>query len=241
MMTDRAEVAREIAPRGVLRVALNHGNAVLVERGDDEADPRGVSVELALELAKRLRLDHEFVHYERAGQVSATVDRDVWDLCFLAIDPLRAESIAFSPPYVAIEGCYVLQSASGARTAADVDTLKLRIGIVNGSAYALHLTRMAGGAELVPFESAADAVKALETRRLDGMAGVRQAMQRIAASSSALRLIEEPFMTILQAMGVPAGRPLAAAGVTQFVEEMKSSGFVAEALARSGHADVTVP
>ena len=47
-------------------------------------------------------------------------------------------------------------------------------------------------------------------------------------------------MAIEQAMGLPKGRPEALAYLKGFVEEMKASGFVADALARSGQHDAQV-
>lgn len=41
-------------------------------------------------------------------------------------------------------------------------------------------------------------------------------------------------MTIPQAAGVPKGRPAAASYVSEFIEEMKASGFVASTLKKYG-------
>jgi polar amino acid transport system substrate-binding protein len=236
-----AEIAREMAPEGVLRVALNHGNVVLVQRGPDDAHPAGVSVELARALAAELGLEVRFVHFERAGDVSGSAGGDVWDLCFLAVDPLRAESIAFSPPYVAIEGCYLVQKRIAAASPAEVDAQGLKVGIVMGSAYALHLTRAKGGAELVTFETAGEAAAALEAGELDALAGVRQAMVRVAGRLPGVRLIDEPFMAIPQAAGVPAARRRAAEFVAGFVAARKADGSVARWLEASGQGGVRVP
>jgi len=238
---DLAELKQEAAPKGRLRVALNFGNVVLAQRGSDPANPGGVSVALAQALAARLGLDHEFVLFDRAGDVSASATKDGWDICFLAIDPLRAKDITFSSPYVAIEGCYVVQDSTAARKVGDVDALRLRIGTVKGSAYTLYLEREAKGAELVAFETATEAEAALKAGKLDGLAGVRQAMVRVVRENPALRQIDEPFMVILQAMGVPTGRERVAEYVAAFVDEMKANGFVARALTESGHGDVRVP
>ena len=240
-MRDLADVRREAAPTGRLRVALNHGNAVLVARGSDDAHPRGVSAALALALCERLHVEPDFLHYDRAADVAADAKSDVWDICFLAIDPRRAETIAFSEAYVAIEGRYAVRDDSPARSAAEIGAMRQRIGIVEGSAYALHLARAETGAELITFRTAADAVQALTARHLDGVAGVGQARARLVRENPRHRLIPDPFMTILQAVGVPADRLRAAMYVRQFVDEMKSSGLVARYLAESGHDDVRVP
>jgi polar amino acid transport system substrate-binding protein len=66
-------------------------------------------------------------------------------------------------------------------------------------------------------------------------AGVKQQLEADATKIGGLRLLDQRFMVIQQAMGVPKSRgPDAAAYLAAFVEQMKASGFVAEALARHG-------
>lgn len=238
---DLAEAAAELAPTGRLRVALNHGNVVLVRRGPTDASPAGVTVDLARAISGRLGLGLDFLHFDRAADVSGSASAGVWDLCFLAVDPGRSTAIEFSDPYVAIEGAYLLPGDAEVRASADVDRLRLRVGAVRGSAYALHLERAARGLRLVTFECGQEAAQALAERRVDCLGGVRQAMDRLAAQLPGHRVLEEPFMSILQAVGVPRGRPQAAAFVRRFVGEAKASGFVSEALIRSGQTSVRVP
>jgi len=238
---DLDAVRKEIAPSGTLKCALNHGNVVLVRRGPTEDSPSGVSVDLARVLADRLKLPIAFRHYDRAGAVSGSVDTGEWDVCFLAIDPERAERIAYSEPYVLIEGAYLVRADGKAKTPEDVDRLQLRIGAVKGSAYELHLSRTGKGGRLMRFDSFAEATAALDAGQLDGLAGVRQAMQKVAADHPAFDVMVTPFMTIPQALGVSSTRPLAAQFVAAFVAEMKASGLVRQSLAGSGHSDVIVP
>jgi polar amino acid transport system substrate-binding protein len=240
-MTDIAAIAREIAPKGHLRVALNHGNVVLVRRRSADGEAEGITVDLAHALATRLNLPLSFVHFNRAADVTDSAGTDVWDVCFLANDPLRAGQIAFTEPYLVIEGCYLVPQGSPAATAADVDRLALRIGVVQGSAYALHLTRNTQGARIITFTQFAEAAAALAAGDLDGLAGVRQAMEQQAARVQGYRLLEPAFMSIRQAMGVRAGRPLAAEFVRSFVNEMRASGFVADSVKRHGIEGVTLP
>ncbi len=67
----------------------------------------------------------------------------------------------------------------------------------------------------------------------DVAAGVRQQLLADAARLGGLRLLPGRFMVIQQAMGLPKSRGAeAAAWLAAFVEDMKRSGFVDEALAR---------
>lgn len=238
--TDLDTVRREIAPTGTLICALNHGNVVLVRRGLTDDTPTGVSVDLARGIAERLGLPLAFRHYEKAGEVSGSAGTGEWGVCFLAIDPERAERIIYSEPYVQIDGAYLVRSG-GPATPDEVEARQLRIGAIKGSAYELFLSRAGRGGRLVRFDDSDETIAALEDGELDGLAGVRQAMQKTAADHPGFEVMEEPFMRILQAVGVSSGRPLAAAFIASFVREMKANGFVRRSLDRNGHGDVVVP
>lgn len=234
-------IRAELAPSGTLRCALNHGNVVLVRRGPSDDAPTGVSPDLARELARRLGLRVRFRHYDKAEAVTDAAGTGEWDVCFLAIDPKRAEKIAYSDPYVLIEGAYLVRVGSGLDTPDDVERRRPRIGAVGGSAYELHLTRTGRGGELVRFAAFDAAVAALDAGAVDGLAGVRQAMGRVADTRPAFAVMEPAFMTIPQAMGVDASRPAAARHVRTFVREMIATGFVRRSLDASGHPEAVVP
>jgi len=76
--------------------------------------------------------------------------------------------------------------------------------------------------------------------KLEVAAGVKQPIVAYAKTNPDVRVMDGRFMEIRQAMGTPQGRPAAAAYLKTFVEEMKASGFVADALKRSNQPDATV-
>jgi polar amino acid transport system substrate-binding protein len=72
-------------------------------------------------------------------------------------------------------------------------------------------------------------------QNLEVAAGVKQQLEADAQKTTGLRLLDERFMVIPQAMGTAKSRGhTAAAALHAFVEDMKASGFVADALARHG-------
>ncbi|MDF3606687.1 transporter substrate-binding domain-containing protein [Paracoccus sp. DMF-8] len=213
----------DYAPSGTLRIAINHGNRVLADRGD-AGRPIGISVDLARALAAELGTEPVFVEFDRAGDVSASAEADVWDVCFLAVDPDRARTISFTPPYIRIEGCYLAGRGSDAGSADEVISRKLTVGSVEGSAYALHLARRPGSEQLVTFGSMQEAVAAFDAGRVDALAGIRKAMEEIAAPRAGARVLQPPFMEILQAMGIPAGRPAAHRHLCAFLDQMVRAG-----------------
>ena len=223
----------DLAPTGKLRAAINFGNPVLAGRDGATHAPRGISVDLAHELARRLDVAIEIVPYDSAGKVISGIASQAWDICFLAIDPLRAADISFTEAYAVIEGVYLVAEKSTVRSIAEVDRPGTRIGVIVGSAYDLFLTREIKQATLVRAESAEGVMKLWVDGKLDSVAGVKQQLEADAARIPGLRMLAGRFMSINQAMGTPRGREAGAAYLRAYIDEMKSSGFVAQAFARN--------
>ena len=233
-------VVTELAPSGTLRAAINFGNTVLAQRDPAGGAPRGVSGELARELARRLGVPVDYVTFDAAGKVFEAVKAGAWDIAFMAIDPVRSEGIAFTAPYVVIEGVYVVPGNSALRTNEDVDRDGVRIAVARGSAYDLYLTRAIKNAKLVREPSGPEALELFLKDRLEAAAGVKQPIVAFAKEHPDLRVIPGRFMAIEQAVGTPKGRDAGVRYLREFVEEMKASGFVAKALAASGQGDAAV-
>lgn len=97
-------IVNELAPTGKLRAAIDYGNPVLAQRDPKTSEARGVTVDLARELSWRLNVPVELIPYDAAGKVTADARTGQWDVAFVALDPKRAEDIAFTSPYMVIEG-----------------------------------------------------------------------------------------------------------------------------------------
>ena len=233
-------VIRDLAPRGVLRAAVNFGNAVLVQRSPATGDPKGVSVELAKELASRLGLPLEYVTYEAAGKVFAALKNNEWDIAFLANDPERATEIAFTEPYVIIEGSYMVPHDSPYRENEELDQPGVRIAVGANAAYDLYLSRILQHAELVRAPTTPGAVDLFLEEKLEAAAGVRYGLKQFAESNHEVRLIDGHFMLIKQAMGVPISRRIGKQYLDLFINEMITSGFIKRKLVENGQPDVTV-
>ena len=227
----------ELAPTGKLRAAINYGNTVLAQKDPAGGEPHGVAADLARELARRLDLPVEFVAYDTAGNVFDALRTGAWDIAFLAIDPARATEIAFTEPYVVLEGTYLVPADSPLRTIRDVDQDGVRVAVVNKSAYGLYLTRTLKHAQLVRMPTSTEAMDVFLKDRLEAAAGVKQPLIEFAWAHPDVRVMDGRFMAIEQAMGTPRGREAGALYLRQFVSEMKASGFVASRLEKNGQGD----
>lgn len=233
MNTDAAIVA-SFAPTGALRAAINLGNPILANASPG-GEPRGVSIDLAREFAQRLGVPLEMVVVDAAGKSVDAVARDTADIGFFAIDPVRGADIAFTAPYVLIEGSYLVLEASPLRGNDEVDAAEHRVVVGKGSAYDLHLSRELKHARIVRAPTSPAVVDTFISQQCEVAAGVKQQLEADARRIGGLRLLPGRFMVIRQAMGVPKSRGVAtAAALREYVEEMKAGGFVAAALKRHG-------
>jgi polar amino acid transport system substrate-binding protein len=227
-----SSIPTAFTPTGKLRAAINLGNPILAYRGED-GGARGVSVDLAGEFARRLGVALELVVVDAAGKSVDVVATDQADIGFFAIDPVRGANIAFSAAYVLIEGCYLVRNDSPIRANDDVDAAANRVVVGKGSAYDLYLTRTLRHAQIVRSPTSPTVVDTFMESGAEVAAGVKQQLEADARRFGGLRLLDGRFMVIQQAMGTPKSRgPDAAAYLAAFVEEMKASAFVADALAR---------
>jgi polar amino acid transport system substrate-binding protein len=237
MLNATADVVADLTPAGLLRAALNLGNPVLVQ--GTAAAPRGVTVDIAREIAARLGVRAEFRCFGAARESFAATVGGQADICFLAIEPARAAEIAFTAPYVLIEGVYAVPNESPLTTVAEVDRAGVRIGVKPGSAYDLFLTRTLRHATVV---RGAEGTEAFVTGNLEAAAGVREPMTEFVAAHPEYRLVEGRFMEIRQAVGTAkARRQETTEFLHDLVEELKAAGFVADALRRSGQTAPVAP
>ncbi len=236
MTNPTAAIADDLAPTGVLRASINLGNPVLAQ--GTSGDPRGVTVDIAREVAARLDLELELVCFDAARKSLESMIDGRADLCFLAIDPARATEVAFTAPYVVIEGAFVVPRDSDLTGVAEVDRDGVRIGVKRGSAYDLFLTRTLRHARVVRGDEGVDVFR---DQGLEAGAGIRQPVTAYAAAHTDVRVLDERFMQIQQAVGTTVSRrPRTVAFLRDLVEALKADGFVADALARSGQGDATV-
>jgi polar amino acid transport system substrate-binding protein len=229
-------IASDLAPAGTLRAAINLGNPVLAQ--GTPAAPAGVTVDIARELAARLGLPVELACFDAARTSFEAMSAGRADLCFLAIEPAREAEVAFTAPYVIIEGVFVVPQDSAITTAADADRDGVRIGVKQGSAYDLFLSRTLRHASVV---RGPDGAALFRDRGLEVLAGIRQPMTEFVQRHPGYRLADGRFMEIQQAVGTTRSRrPETVQYLRAFVEDLKASGFIAEALRRSNQPGAAV-
>ena len=229
----------EMAPTGKLRVALNMSNFLLTAR-DAAGAPIGVAPDLGRELAWRLGVEAVMVPYTGPGLLADDTGKNLWDVGFLGAEPQRANEIDFTPAYVEIEATYLVPPGSNLQTPAQVDAKGLRIAVPERSAYELWLTRNIKNAELVRTKGGDAAFALFRDSKMDALAGLRPALNAFHAQYPGSRILDGNFTAVQQAAGTPKGRPNGFQYLREFIEDIKASGLVAQAIANNKVVGLTV-
>lgn len=231
-MTDAA--LAELGVPGTLRVGINLGNMLLVTGRAADGSPQGVAPGMAAAIAERLGVAVQYVTFDTPGEVADAVGRDAWDLCFIAEEPQRAETIAFCDAYVEIEATYLVPAGSPLQSIDEVDCPGVRIAVSARAAYDLYLSRTLKHAELCRAKGLGGAFELFKAEKLDALAGLVPALRENAKALPGSRLLPGRYTTVRQAVGTkPANRALKVFA-QQFIGEAKAHGLVADLIDRHG-------
>jgi polar amino acid transport system substrate-binding protein len=224
----------ELTDPGTLRVGINLGNILLVTGKSANGDPEGVAPDMAAALAERLGVAVKYVTFATPGEVADAIERDEWDIGLIAVEPKRAEKIAFCNAYVEIEATYLVPENSPLQTIDDVDQPGVRIAVSDRAAYDLYLSRTLKHGELHRAPGLPGAFKLFVDEKLDALAGLVPALKGNAENLPGSRLIEGRYTSVQQAIGTkPENTALKVAAET-FIAEATSGGLVAELLEKHG-------
>lgn len=224
----------ELAPHGVLRAGINLGNPLLVTGKLANGDPDGVSPEMAKAIAADLGVKAQLVPFASPGALADAMGANGWDIGMIAVEPARAETIAFSAAYVQIEATYLVRDGSRFRSCADVDAPGVRIAISARSAYDLYLSRHLEHAELVRGEGLPGALKVFSDENCDALAGLRPALLEDAGKIAGAHVLDGMFTSVQQAVGCNPKNRNAARYISDFVERAKADGRVQSWIDRHG-------
>ena len=235
-----SEVRADLAPTGKLRAAINYGNATLATKDPSTGAPRGVAIDLAHELGRRLGVPVEFVVFNSASAMGDAAPAGKWDIAFLGSDPDREALMSFAPAYLEIEATYLVKDASPLRTAADVDRPGVRVAAPARGNYGLFLRRNLRHAQFVPVSRADAGFELLRADKVDAVGGLTQGLIDRAQQLPGTRIVAGRFMAVQQTIAVPKGRAAGLGYLHSLIEEAKTSGLVAGAIERTGFRGVSV-
>ncbi len=229
-MTDKAR--SELAPTGVLRAGINLSNFLLVTGRSANAEPVGVSPDMAKAAAAALGVPVHYVPFKTPGELGDQVGKNMWDIGLIGAEPQRAEKIAFSAAYCEIEATYMVPAGSPITSIADVDKKGVRIAVSARSAYDLWLVNNIKNATLVQVSGLDAAYEKFMSDKLEVLAGLRPGLLKDVEKAPGLKILDGKFTAVQQAIGTAKANVEGARFLAAFVEDAKKSGMVAEFIKR---------
>ena len=220
-----------LAPDGKLRAAINLGNPALAKR-DAAGQVAGITIDLGRALAQWLGAEFVPVLYPNVGGLVEGAKAGSWDIGFAAIDPARADTLEFSAPYMEVSVTLLVPAGSPVQALAEADRPGVRIGVGAKNAADLFLSRNLKQAELVRVaDNLAAAAELLQAGRADMYAGNREGLLDLRDKLGGYRVLDSRFYAVRHAIAVPRGSA-GLAFVDAFVEDLKASGAIADAIER---------
>lgn len=234
------ELAKQIAPHGVLRAGINLSNFLLVTGRDEFGSPVGVAPDMARAVADRLGLPLRLVPFASPGLVADAAATDSWDIALIGAEPQRAETIAFTPAYVEIESTFLVPAGSPITSIAEVDRPGVRIASTARAAYDLWLERNIHAATLMRAEGLDGALKLFLDEGLEALAGLRPRLLKDVATLPGARILDGQFSAVQQAIGTKPGNAATLDFLRGFVRDAITSGQVAGLIAKHGVQGLSV-
>ncbi len=235
MKTIDSSTLSSFSPTATLRVGINLGNPILANEEPNTKRLYGVTIDIANEIGKRISLPVQLTPFKTAGATVDAVKNGEIDLVFVAIDPVRGADISYTPAYIQIEGAYMVKADSTINNNEEVDAVGNEIVVGKGSAYDLYLSREIKNATLLRAASSQAVVDDFMSGQGNVAAGVKQQLESDAKRYEGLRMLPGRFMVINQAIGIPKARThyeSTTAYLSNVINELKKSGFIADAMKR---------
>jgi len=132
-----ADVMKELAPTGKLRVAIAVApapSALYAIKDEATGQYRGVTVELGAAMAKKLGVPVEFVPHLASGEIQNSADSNRWDVTFMPVDEERKKFVDFGNAYHLLQSTYLVAPGAKIGKIDEVNEPGVRIGGVANTA-----------------------------------------------------------------------------------------------------------
>lgn len=227
--------ANDLAPTGTLRAVYLAGNPAQARRDPASGEVRGASADLTRELARRLNVPFKFDPSQSPATVIDAVSKGEADIGFVAFAPERVGTVEFSQIYMLVQQTFIVPDDSRLKSIADIDQQGLRISAGKGDSIALYLARNLKQAKLVETDNTpADMQKKFAAGEIDAFGANRQRLTTLLADMKGYRLLPDNLFGVTQAIVVGKGKTAALADVNKFIDDVRASGFLADAIKKSG-------
>lgn len=231
-----------LAPNGTLHAAYIAPNVAQARLDPATGTVSGVIADIARELGRRADVPVTITPLPTAAAVIDAIRSGAADIGFVAPNPERTGLVLYSQPYMLVQQSAVVRADSPFRSVNELDRTGQVIGINTDDSVGVwlqqHLT--AARARATPDYTLRDAVQWLQNGEVVAFAGGRQRLSSGTRNVPGLRMLDDNFYGVPQSIAVPLDHPDRLRAIEVTLAEMRSSGFLADSIVRSGIEGLTV-
>ena len=238
-----ADAKTDLAPTGTLRGIFLGANPVQSARDPKTGEHTGPVPDMLKEIARQLGVPYQLIPGANAQAVMDAVNGHRADIGFLAYDEMRGKVVDFSAPFYLMFNAYLVRADSPFEKSADLDRAGVKIGATTGQTQQTFLSETLKNATVVQMKQTPDEPemdRMLEAGEVNAFGQNRERSEALAAKYPKLRVLNDNFSDVGQAVVVAKGDTAKLAHLNRLVNEAISSGMVKTSLERAKLAGVGV-
>ena len=223
-------ISKKLAPTGILRVGINMSNFLLINGKDSDGLPDGVSPDIGKKLARELNVECKLVQFKKPGLLADAVNEDMWDIGNIACEKERSKTIDFTDPYVNIDANFMFRKKDNFKTNEDINLPKIKIAVLERSAYDLWLTENFKNVELIRVNTIEESHQLFRENKVNVLAGLKPKLIEEIKTNDNFKMINSPFTYIKQSIGIKKGTPEILDFLNGFISKLIREGYIEQLL-----------
>ncbi|HEY5215481.1 MAG TPA: transporter substrate-binding domain-containing protein [Pseudolabrys sp.] len=226
---------RDLAPTGTLRAVYLASNPAQAVQDRATGAIRGVSADLARELARRIGVPVEIRPVADPKAVIDAVSGAAADIGFVAFEPSRAGTVEFSQTYMLVWQSFLVREDSSIRAIADIDRVGQKIAGTRNDSITLFMKRKLRQATLLEIANdPAEIKRLLAAKEIDAFGANRQRLNNLMKDTPGLRMLPDSLFGVPQTIIVPKGKAEMLSAVNRFIDDLRASGSLQRSIDNSG-------
>ena len=195
-------------------------------------DFKGIDVEIAGEIAKKLGMELEIQDVE-FDSIIAGVQGGKFDMGMagMTVTDERKESVNFSDSYATAIQVVIVAEDSDIKSVDDI-TEKTKIGVQQGTTGHIYASDDYGEDAVVPFNKGADAVQALKTGKVDCVIIDNEPAKAFVKANDGLKILETEYVTEQYAICVAKNNEELLEKINTALKELQDDGTIDKIVAK---------
>ena len=150
----------------------------------------------------------------------------MWDIGNIACEKERSKTIDFTDPYVNIDANFIFRKKDNFKTNEDINLSKIKIAVLERSAYDLWLTENFKNVELIRVNTIEESHQLFREDKVNVLAGLKPKLIEEIKINDNFKMINSPFTYIKQSIGIKKGTPEILDFLNKFITKIIKEGYV---------------